>query len=61
MNDTLLTYEQWCARFKKHTKRYIKKKVMQILQYLFAAVLNDRFAAFSLPQVYLFSENSATF
>lgn len=39
MNDTLLTYEQWCARFKKHTKRYIKKKVMQILQYLFAAVL----------------------
>ena len=30
MNDTLLTYEQWCARFKKHTKRYIKKKVMQL-------------------------------
>ena len=39
MNNTLLTYEQWCAMFKKHVKRYIKKKVMQILQYLFAVAL----------------------
>ena len=39
MNDTLLTYEQWCARFKKHAKKYIKRKAIQILQYLFAAAM----------------------
>lgn len=39
MNDTLLTYEQWCARFKKHAKRYIKRKAIRIIQYFCAAVI----------------------
>lgn len=39
MNDTLLTYEQWCAKFKEHTKRYIKRKAIRALQYFFIAVM----------------------
>ena len=33
MNDTLLTYEQWCARFKKNTPRdTLRKKAVSTVQ-----------------------------
>lgn len=39
MKNTLLTYEQWCYLFKRNAKKYIKRKIIQILEYLFSAMM----------------------